>query len=349
MRSPTNCGRANSPSPEDRRWSSGIERPGEFELIERYFRPLAGDPGALALTDDAAVYRQRPGEDLVVTTDMIAADVHFFADDAPASVARKALRVNLSDLAAKGATPFGYLLSLALPADWTEDWLAGFARGLKADQERYGITLIGGDTIRAAGGLTISVTALGRIPKGRMVTRGGARPGDAVYVSGTIGDAALGLAVRLGRIAVGEGRGAKHLIDRYLHPEPRMALAPILRRFASSAMDVSDGLVGDLGHICDVSGVGAEIEAALVPLSPPARRLAMGDPGLMRTIVTGGDDYEILATVSPSAAPRFAAAAREAGVPVARIGRIVVGKGPPSVLDAGGRPIRLDGAGHTHF
>jgi thiamine-monophosphate kinase len=325
------------------------KRPGEFELIERYFRPLAGDAGALGLTDDAAVYRQRPGEDLVVTTDMLAAGIHFFADDAPASVAKKALRVNLSDLAGKGAAPFGYLLSLALPAAWTENWLAGFARRLQCDQERYGITLIGGDTIRAAGGLTISVTALGRIPKGRMVTRGGAQPGDQIFVSGTIGDAALGLALRLGRIAGAQGRGAKHLIDRYLHPQPRMALAPLLRRFASSAMDVSDGLVGDLGHICDVSGVGAEIEAALVPLSPAARRLAMGDPALIRTIVTGGDDYEILATVGRSAAARFAAAARAAGVPVARIGEIVAGKGAPILRDAAGKPIRLDGGGHTHF
>ena len=258
------------------------KRPGEFALIERYFRPLAGDAGAFALTDDAAVYRQRPGEDLVVTTDMIAAGIHFLADDAPASIARKALRVNLSDLAAKGATPFGYLLGLALPGDWTESWLAGFARGLKSDQERYGVTLIGGDTIRAADALTISVTALGRIPKGRMVTRAGARPGDAIYVSGTIGDSALGLAAMQGRIDAGEGRGAKHLIDRYLHPQPRMALAPVLRRHASSAMDVSDGLIADLAHICDVSGVGAEIEAPLVPLSPPARRLVAGDPALIR-------------------------------------------------------------------
>ena len=143
----------------------------------------------------------------MLTTDMIAEGVHFFADDPPASVARKALRVNLSDLAAKGATPFGYLISLALPEDWTESWLAGFAEGLRADQERYDITLIGGDTIRAAGGLTVSVTALGRIPKGRMVTRAGARPGDAIFVSGTIGDAALGLGLRQGRIAAGEGRG----------------------------------------------------------------------------------------------------------------------------------------------
>lgn len=325
------------------------KRPGEFELIERYFRPLAGDPGAFALTDDAAVYRQRPGDDLVLTTDMVAAGIHFLADDAPASVAKKALRVNLSDLAAKGAVPFGYLLSLALPEDWTETWLAGFAKGLKADQERYDITLIGGDTIRAAGGVTVSITALGRIPKGRMVTRGGARPGDAVFVTGTIGDAALGLGVRLGRIDAGKGRAARHLVDRYLHPQPRLALAAALRRNASAAMDVSDGLVADLAHICEVSGVGAEIESALVPLSPAARRLLAGDRGLLRTIVTSGDDYEILATVSRSAAPRFAAAAEECGVPVTNIGTIVAGKGPPRLVDAAGRPISLEGAGHTHF
>lgn len=324
------------------------KRPGEFELIDKYFRPLADDAGAFALSDDAAIYRQRLGEDLVITTDMLAAGIHFFADDPPVSVARKALRVNLSDLAAKGAKPFGYLLSLGLPQDWTASWLAGFAKGLKGDQERYGVTLIGGDTIRASGGTTISVTAIGRIPKGRMVTRGGARAGDEVFVSGTIGDAALGLAIRLRRITA-EGRGAKHLLDRYLHPQPRLALAPLLRRYASAAMDVSDGLVGDLAHICDVSGVGAEIEAALVPLSPGARRVLAGDAGLLRTILTGGDDYEILATVRPPAAARLAAAARDVGVPMTRIGRIVKGGGRPLVVGADGKAIVLDGAGHTHF
>ena len=226
-------------------------------------------PAPSALTDDAAVYRQRPGDDLVLTTDMIAAGVHFFADDPPASVAQKALRVNLSDLAAKGATPFGYLLSLALPDDWTESWLAGFARGLKADQERYGITLIGGDTIRASGGVTVSVTALGRIPEGRMVHpwRRPARRPDLRLRHHRRRRARPRLRLGTHRRRRGQG-GASTSSTATCTRSRAWRLPPLLRRYASSAMDVSDGLVGDLGHICDVSGVGAEIEAALVPLSP---------------------------------------------------------------------------------
>jgi thiamine-monophosphate kinase len=182
-----------------------------------------------------------------------------------------------------------------------------------------------------------------------MVLRSGARPGDVVFVSGTIGDAALGLADRLGRLEGRLVRGAKNLRDRYLHPQPRTALVPVLRRHASSAMDVSDGLVGDLGHICEASGVGAEIEAALVPLSAPARRLLSADRDLLVPILTGGDDYEVLATVGERGAARFAADAEAAGVPVTRIGRIVEGAGPPRVRDAMGAAIRLGDGGHTHF
>ncbi len=322
-------------------------RSGEFELIERYFRPLAGDAGAFGLTDDAALYRQRPGDDLVLTCDMIAEGVHFFSDDPPASIARKALRVNLSDLAAKGAEPFGYLMSLALPSGWTEAWVRKFAEGLAADQRAYGVTLLGGDTIRSAGGVAVSVTAMGRVPKGRMVLRSGARPGDIVFVSGTIGDAALGLRIRQGAIA--PPRGAKALLDRYLHPQPRMALAAVLRRHATSAMDVSDGLVGDLAHICDVSGVGAEIESALVPLSPAARRAVAADPAALAAVLNGGDDYETLATVAASAAKAFESSAAAVGVPATRIGRVVEGRGPPVVRDAMGQAMRLVGHGHEHF
>lgn len=322
-------------------------RPGEFELIARYFRPLASDPGAFALTDDAALCRQRTGDDLLITADMIAEGIHFFADDPPGSVARKALRVNLSDLAAKGAVPFGYLLSLALPGNWTESWVRLFAGGLKRDQVRYDVSLLGGDTIKSPGGVGVSVTAVGRLAKGRMILRSGARPGDAVFVSGTIGDAALGLRLRRGKIA--SPVGAKRLIDRYLHPQPRLALAPVLRRHATSAVDVSDGLVGDLGHICDASGVGAEIAWEAVPMSAVARRLVAADQSLIPAILNGGDDYEIAATVAESAASAFLRDAERAGVAVSRIGRIVAGKGPPAVTDAAGRPVKLTVGGHTHF
>jgi thiamine-monophosphate kinase len=322
-------------------------RPGEFELIDRYFRPLATDSGALKLADDAAVLKSSAKDELVVTTDLVAAGVHFFADDPAASIARKALRVNLSDLAAKGAEPFGYLLAMALPEDWTEDWIKGFAKGLRSDQAAYRLALFGGDTSRAAGGLTIAITAFGRLPRGSMVHRSGARPGDLLYVSGTIGDGALGLILRLGRVAAGRGR--RHLIDRYLHPQPRTALAPAIRRHATSAMDVSDGLVGDFAHICEASGVSGEIEAERVPLSGAARATIAADPAALVVALTGGDDYEILATIGPKSAPAFERDAARASVPVTRIGRITKGKGAPVVIGSDGEPVHLGRPSFDHF
>ncbi len=326
------------------------ERPGEFALIDRYFRPLASDPGAFGLVDDVAVYVPPDGEDLVLKADLIAEGVHFFPDDPPAAIAAKALRVNLSDLAGKGATPVGYLLSLALNPEWTEDWLRDFTAGLEADQKRFGVSLFGGDTNRSAGGLTVSVAAFGRIPAGSIVRRSGAAPGDIVFVSGTIGDAALGLRIRLGTIdAMAAGRAADHLLDRYLLPQPRVELAATLRRYATSALDISDGLIGDFAHICDASRVGGEIDATALPLSAGARLLADSDPTALATILTGGDDYEILATVPEPDAEAFAEDAAEAGVPVTRIGWVVEGKSPPVVLDAEGRPLPLDHMSHVHF
>ncbi len=328
----------------------GRGRPGEFELIARYFKPLATMAGALGLGDDAALLRPRAGEEYVVTTDLVAERIHFLPDDAPRSVARKALRVNLSDLAAKGAQPLGYLVALALPANWTEAWVRAFAAGLKADQSLYGIGLLGGDTSRAAGGLTIAITAIGRLPAGSMVHRAGARPGDMIFVSGTIGDAALGLRIRQGSLeAAAAGRGAKHLLDRYLHPQPRVDLAPVIRGHASAAMDVSDGLVGDLGHICEESGVAAEIDATAVPLSRGAAALVGSDPACLTTALTGGDDYEIVAAVPPARAVAFQRDAARAGVPVTFIGRIVKGKGGPVVLGAEGRPLALARSSYDHF
>jgi thiamine-monophosphate kinase len=255
--------------------------------------------------------------------------------------------VNLSDLAAKGAAPFAYVMALALPGDWTEAWLRDFAAGLAVDDKRYGVSLIGGDTILAAGGVTVSITALGSVPTGGMVRRLGARPGDLIMVTGTIGDAALALGIRRGALPDDVGRYA--LLERYLWPEPRVALVEALRRYATSAIDVSDGLVGDLAHICDVSGVGAEVIADAVPLSEPARRLLAGHPPLRMLVLNGGDDYEILATVAPENAERFQEAAAAAGVTVSRIGTILAGKGPPVVKDAEGRAITLIGHSHEHF
>lgn len=327
------------------------QRPGEFELIARYFAPIAG-PAGLGLVDDAGLLRPARGYELVVTADALVAGVHFFADDPPASIARKALAVNLSDLAAKGARPDGFVLTLALPKGWTEEWFADFAKGLKAMAEEGGCPLVGGDTVSTPGPLTLSITAFGSVPAGRMVLRSGAKAGDLVLVSGTIGDGALGLKVhgpdRPAWVAALSEAQRAHLADRYLHPRPRLALAPALQLHASAAMDVSDGLVGDLVKLLAASGVGAEIELDAVPLSEAARTAIMADPALAELAWTGGDDYEILCTASGGEYPAMVAAAEAAGVALACIGRITPGAGVVRFNDQGRERVFAQGS-FAHF
>lgn len=326
------------------------QRPGEFELIERYLRPLATGQGSFGLTDDVAIMLPRPGEDLVLKMDTIAEGVHFFSNDPAEHVAAKALRVNLSDLAAKGAVPRGYLLALSLRSDWTEEWVAAFARGLAKDQETYGVTLLGGDTTRAAGGTTISISMFGVLPMGTIVRRAGARVGDAIFVSGTIGDAALGLRVRLGEVnGSPAGTDVDHLFRRYMLPEPRVALAPILRRHASASIDISDGLLGDLGHVCKASGSSGIIETTAVPLSVAARKIVEGDPSALRWVLTGGDDYEVLATVPSASAEGFVRDAANVGVAVTRIGTVTVGTAAPLAVDRAGVPVTFLQSSFDHF
>ncbi len=323
-------------------------RPSEEDLIARYFAPMAA-PEGLGLLDDAAVLRLPAGADLVVTTDAIVAGVHFLADDPPGAVARKALRVNLSDLAAKGAEPLGFLLALALPGDWTADWLAAFAHGLGEDAAAYRCPLFGGDTVRTPGPLMVSITALGRVESGRMVARTGVRPGDALYVSGAIGDAALGLEARHGGLASLSPGHRQLLVDRYLLPRPRLALAPVLARYAHGGMDVSDGLVGDLAKMLRVSGVSARVELARLPLSAAAREAIDADPALFEIAATGGDDYEILASVAPQQSEAFEAAAAAAGVAVTRIGQAVAGAQAPQFVGRDGAPATFRRGAFSHF
>ncbi len=333
-----------------------MSRPSEDDLIAQFFAPLAG-PGGLGLRDDAALLAPPPGTEIVATVDGLVAGVHFFADDPPDSIARKALRVNLSDLAAKGATPLGFLLTLALPRDWTSDWLSQFARGLGEDARDYACPLLGGDTVSTPGPLTLSVTALGAAPAGRMVPRTGARAGDLLYVSGTIGDAALWLPARRQRLAGGQDIRSgvldaidlAHLKRRYLLPQPRVRLAPALLEFASGAMDVSDGLVGDLAKMMRVSGVGAEVDIARIPLSAAAAEFVLAEPEMLETALTGGDDYEILASIPPERAAAFEAAARAAGVEVSQIGVVVEGSAPPAFRDARGAPMSFRRGSFSHF
>lgn len=334
-----------------KRRSSVLERPGEFELIARHFAPIAG-PGGLGLIDDAGLLRPARGYEIVVTADALVAGVHFFPDDPPGSIARKALAVNLSDLAAKGAKPEGFVLALALPKGWTESWLAGFAAGLKHAADEGTSPLIGGDTVSTPGPLTLSITAFGSVPAGRMVSRSGAKPGDILAVSGTIGDGALGLKVHgpgapawVERLSSSD-RG--FLADRYLHPQPRLGLAAALQAHASAAMDVSDGLVGDLAKLLKASGAGAEVDLDAVPLSEAARAAIMADPALAELAWTGGDDYEILCTVSQGEFPAMAAAAAAAGIALTAIG-VVTGAAGSIEYRERGRARSFAAGSFAHF
>ncbi len=320
----------------------------EDRLIARFFKPLADHPGALGLSDDAAVITPPAGCDLVLTTDAIVADVHFFAGDPADVVARKALRVNLSDLAAKGAKPLGYLITLALDDNADEDWLEKFSQGLKADGEQFSCPLLGGDTVRTPGPMTISVAMFGSVPEGGMVRRAGAKAGDRVLVTGTIGDAALGLALRNGSDWKLPQTQRDYLGERYLLPRPRNAVSDALRMYASAAMDISDGLAGDLGKLCRTSHVKANIAVATVPLSDAAMAVLAAEPAAIETVLTGGDDYEIVCTVAPAKIVDFRAAAQAAKVPLTEIGTVAVGEGA-HFLDASGKAMTFKRASFSHF
>ena len=324
------------------------DRPGEFELIARHFAPLArGFPGAGGLKNDIAVLAPPAGYELIVKTDAIVAGVHFLPDDPPDLVARKALRVNLSDIAAGGGSPYAYQMALALGPEWTEAWVAQFCAGLAADQREFNIHLCGGDTVATPGPLTISITAFGLVPKGAAMGRDGAKAGDDIWVTGTIGDAGLGLRALRGDLASLPEEERAYLIERYRLPRPRLALAPILRDVARASIDISDGLVADLGHVCTVSGVGAAIEATAIPLSPGARRLVGADPSLLAKLMTAGDDYEVLFTASNDRRSGLEGLAKQLGFPLTRLGRIVSG-GKVSVLRFG-QPMAIERTGFRHF
>jgi thiamine-monophosphate kinase len=317
---------------------------GEFEFIAAQLRPLAaGTAGALDLEDDAALLDPPPGMSLVLTKDAMVAGVHFLEDDPPAQIAQKLLRVNLSDLAAMGAAPVGYLLALARPKALSDDWLAEFGDGLAADQRTFGIGLLGGDTVSTPGPLTLSLTAFGQVPKGEALRRRGARPGDDLFVSGTLGDGALGLLVLQGKLDPPADDRA-FLIERYRLPQPRLALGQALRGLAHAALDISDGLLADLGHILETSGVGAELLADQLPLSAAARDL----PGARDAALAGGDDYELLFAVPAQRRGEIPALARRLDLPLTQIGQIKAGK-ELRVLDAAGREIRSPRTGWQHF
>ena len=325
--------------------------PGEFDLIARYFAPLAAKaPGALGLKDDAATFQPPAGMDLVFTTDALTADLHFLRNDPPDLIARKMLRQNLSDLAGKGAKPLGYLMTTALDDAVDEGWIAKFTDGLAQDQAEFDIALWGGDTTKTPGPLALTATLIGAVPAGRALRRKGARPGDRILVTGTIGDGIFGLAAHRGELADLAEPARRSLAQRYVLPQPRVALGRMLgeQGLAHAGMDISDGLVADLGHMCAASSCGAQVAVASVPLSDAVAELVAADPGLIATAVTGGDDYELLLAVPPDRVTAVLEAARQSGTAIAEIGAFVQESGL-TFLDRDNRPLTFEKAGFTHF
>lgn len=326
----------------------------EEAIIAELWAPLAaGFPGAFGLADDCAAISPGEGCDLIVTTDAVISGVHFLAGTDARAIAWKALAVNVSDLVAKGATPLAYLMTIALPGAPERSWLAAFAEGLRTAQERFGCRLAGGDTDRTPGPLSVSITALGSIPAGRMVHRSGARPGDVVLISGSIGDAALGLALlrdrELARRWQLDAEQGAYLEARQQRPEPHVSLAPVVREGATAAMDVSDGLVKDFARLCAAAGVGGRIDAARVPLSTPAQTVLAHGGTTLAELITGGEDYEVLMTVAADRVAGVCAKAAAVGVTLTAIGAIEEAGMGARVLGEDGRVMELAQTGWDHF
>jgi len=325
--------------------------PGEFELIARYFAPLAaGAPGALGLTDDVFMFVPPAGMELVLKTDAITAGVHFLRNDPPDLIARKMLRVNLSDLAGKGARPLGYLMTTAFDSGIDESWVAKFAEGLAQDQAEFEIALWGGDTTATPGPLALTATLIGSVPAGRALRRGGARPGDRILVTGTIGDGCFGLAAHRGELADLTEPARRSLAQRYLLPQPRVAFGRILAEqgLAHAGMDISDGLAADLAHMCRASGCAAQIEVAAVPLSDAVADLIAESPALISSALTGGDDYELLLAIPPDRMAEALEAAKRAATAVTEIGTFTAGSAT-RFIDRDGHLLVLERPGFTHF
>ncbi len=326
---------------------------GEFKLIKSCFAPLdvTGYGGVkLGIGDDGALLETPQDRVLVVSSDTLVEGVHFSPGADPRSLGRKALRVNLSDLAAMGATPGWYLLSLSLPAKTSMEWVREFSRGLEEDGERFAVALVGGDTTSSKGGVVINVTVMGHVGKDRALLRSGAEVGDRIFVSGTIGDSTLGLACHLGDLPVADSDDAEYLKKRHLLPEPRTVLGAELSESAliRCAVDISDGLVADLGHVCTASGVGAVLDLEKIPFSYPLKRqLQAHGEDLARRALTGGGDYELLFTVQPENAAAATALAQKVGVAVTDIGVITDKKGVD--VRKNGASIPLESGGWVHF
>ena len=317
----------------------------EFAIIADILAPLATCPGAFGLKDDAAVITPRPGFDLVVTTDQISEGTDFFKHDPADSIAKKALLVNLSDLAAKGARPEYYLLTLSLPQGMTREWLEHFAAGLREVQDTYALSLLGGDTSATEGPLSIAITAFGFVPAGKMVRRSGAKPGDGVYVTGAIGDSGGGLAIFKREKHTLDDLQRDYLISRYRVPHPPIDFGASLPGRASASVDVSDGLIADLGHVAAASRVGITLDAQAIPRSAALRALWGDSIEAIVRAATSGDDYQVAFTADPAREKDILAAAK--AIPVTRIGIVTAGQGVELRHD--GQPVAIAKSGYRHF
>jgi thiamine-monophosphate kinase len=330
-----------------------MPRADEFQLIERYFAPLTkhgdGEISAFDLKDDAASIKVPQGKELVVSQDALSENIHFFENDPLDLIAQKALRTNVSDLIAKGATPYAYSLALGLPKDFEEDAIKQFSNGLSQDQDKFGLTLSGGDTFKSPNGLIIAITAMGLVDEGAYKSRLDANIGDIICTSGTIGDAALGLQVRLGELKDLPKEHENFLRHRYLLPQPRIELVAVISQYATASMDISDGLVGDLIKLLEASNLSASLELDKIPLSNAAQSL----PQYIETCITGGDDYELLFTVPKIHMDEIYGIAATCGVPITAIGEVKSFSGDMNnrldILDKTGKPLSLTQNSYVHF
>lgn len=319
----------------------------EFTLIQHYLQPLASNTGAYRLQNDAAVFSTPEGFDTVVTCDALTENVHFLPNTPSSLLAKKLLRVNLSDMAAMGGIPRYYLIAAVLPDSTGDDWWKDFCQSLQEEQTMFSVSLLGGDTVSHTGPLSLSLTLLGEAPQGEALRRDTAQVGDTIYVSGTIGDAALGLQLLQNTLSANP-EDAAFLTDRYHLPQPRLALGQALAHTVTCAMDISDGLVGDLQHICTASGIGATVYADRIPLSGAVSSLLQQNASLLETILTGGDDYELLFTAPPGMESAIAALSQKTNTPITAIGTIEAAPGVRA-SDAEGNPLTLQRTGFRHF
>ncbi len=323
----------------------------EINLIQTLLAPLAG-PEGLGLQDDAALFRPEPGQDLVFTKDTLVEGVHFPKGQFGRDVAEKLIRVNLSDLAAKGAQPKGYLLSLALRHEVDNPTLTAFAHALGNLQQIFDFTLFGGDTVSTEGPIVVSATFVGQVPSGKMVRRNGARPGDDVWISGFIGDGFLGLKTVLADTDLVASQEAKsYWLEAYWRPKPRIIMRQMLMAYASAATDVSDGLISDLNHICLSSRIGMKIQSEQIPFSPPTTDWLgrqLDEETALVELITAGDDYEVAFTAPPEYQPNLEALSRDLGLRLARIGQCLPGS-HVTLVNSSGREIPTGTGGYVHF